>query len=177
MKQDLIKLLDCKIIYPIKNSSQISNLVLVRKKSGEIMLIVDFRNLNQVSLKDNYPLPLMEQILHTVSGACYFSMIDGYFNQIWVKDEDQFKIAFTTKWGTYAFQRMPFGISNVGATFQRAMDHTFGDIINKIILVYLNDITMFSKSREDHLHHLMQVFEKCIELRISINPKKSIFYG
>jgi len=72
---------------------------------------------------------------------------------------------------------MPFGISNVGATFQRAMDHTFGDIINKIILVYLNDITMFSKSREDHLHHLMQVFEKCIELRISINPKKSIFYG
>lgn len=98
----------------------------------------------------------MEQILHIIVRACYFSMIDGYsgFNQIWVKDEDQFKTAFTSKWGTIAFQRMPFGLFNVGVTFQRAMDHAFGDFINKIILVYLDDIIVFSKSRKDHLNHL-----------------------
>lgn len=119
----------------------------------------------------------MEQILHTLARACYFSMIDGYsrFNQIWVKDEDQFKIAFTTKWGTFAFQRMPFGLSNDGATFQRAMDHVFSDLINKIILIYLDDITIFFKIREDHFCHFRQVFEKCTEFGISINPKKSIF--
>jgi len=104
-------------------------------------------------------------------------MIDGFlgFNQIWVNNEDQFKTTFITKWGTFAFQRMPFSLSNARAIFQRAMDYAFGDLINKIILIYLDDITMFFKSREDHLHHLMQVFEKCIEIGISINPKKSIF--
>jgi len=99
-------------------------------------------------------------------------MIDGYsgFNQIWVKDEDQYKTTFTTKWGTFAFQRMPFGLSNVGATFQRVMDHAFGDLIKKIILIYLDDIKLFLKSIQDHLHHLRQVLEKCIEFGISINP-------
>jgi len=72
-------------------------------------------------------------------------MIDGHsgFNHMWVKDVDQYKTAFTTKWGTFAFQRMPFILSNARATFQRAMDHTFGDLINKIILIYLDDITIF----------------------------------
>ena len=67
---------------------------------------IDFKNLNQVSLKDNYPLPPMEKILYTLAEVCYFSMIDDYsgFNQIWVKDEDQFKTTFTTKWGIFAFQ-------------------------------------------------------------------------
>jgi len=90
MKHELIKLLDVKIIYPIKHSYWVANSIPLRKKNGKIRLCVDFRNLNQVSLKDNYPFPPMEQILCTVSRACYFSMIDGYlgFNQIWVKDED-----------------------------------------------------------------------------------------
>jgi len=88
-------------------------------------------------------------------------MIDGYsgFNQIWVKDEDQFKTAFTTKWGTFAFQRMPFGLSNARDTFERAMDHAFDELVNKIILIYLDDIIVFSRSKNDHLEHLRQVFE------------------
>lgn len=105
MKQKLLKLLDAKIIYPIKHSYWVAKLFLIRKKNGEIRLCVDFRNLNQVSLKDNYPLPPMEQILQTVGRACCFSMIDGFFgfNQIWVKDEDQYTTVFTTKWRTFAF--------------------------------------------------------------------------
>lgn len=155
MNQELLKLLDAKIIYPIKHYSWVSNLVPIRKRNGEIRLCVYFRNLNQVSLKDNYPLPPMEQILQIVVGACCFSMFNGFlgFNQIQVKDEDQYKTTFTTKWGTFSFQRMPIGLSNFGATFQRAMDHAFGELINKIILIYLYDIIVFSKSRKDHLDH------------------------
>jgi len=104
-------------------------------------------------------------------------MIDSYsrFNQIWVKDEDQYKTTFTTKWRTFAFQRIPFGLSNARATFQRAMDHEFGELINKIILVYLDDIILFSKSIKDHLEYLKQVLRKCMKFGILINPKKCFY--
>ncbi|KAH9315514.1 hypothetical protein KI387_024141, partial [Taxus chinensis] len=95
-------------------------------------------------------------ILQTVAGMQTFSMLDGYsgFNQILVKEEDQFKTTFTTKWGTYAYQKMPFGLSNAGAMFQHAMDIAFKGYINEFILVYLDDITVFSKQSMDHMAHL-----------------------
>lgn len=71
-----------------------------------------------------------------------------------VKEEDQYKMTFTTKWGTYAYKNIPFGLSNVGETFQRAMDMVFKGLINKMVLVYLYDITVFSKNTADHLFHL-----------------------
>ena len=112
-----------------------SNLVVVRKKNGDICLSVDFRNLNQLSLKDNYPLPNMENLLQRVTGERMMSMLDGFsgYNQVLLKREDQLKTAFTTPWGTFMYLRMPFGLMNVGATFQRAMDFAFRDLIQKII--------------------------------------------
>ena len=92
-----------------------------------------------------------------------------------VKEEDQFKTAFTTKWGTMAYKRMPFGLSNADTTFQRAMDMAFQSLINKIMLIYLDDITVYSKNVDEHLLHLRQVFEKCREFDISLNENKSIF--
>ncbi|KAH9295191.1 hypothetical protein KI387_038889, partial [Taxus chinensis] len=79
------------------------------------------------SLKDNYPLPIMDQVLQAVTGSEMLSMLDGFsgYNQIEVSPEDQFKTAFTTPWGTFAYSRMPFGLTNAGATFQRAMDLAF----------------------------------------------------
>jgi hypothetical protein len=99
----------------------------VRKKSGEIRLCVDFRNLNRSSRKDNYPLPNMEHILQKVTGASRISMIDGFsgYNQISVMPEDREKTTFTTPWGTFMYAKMPFGLMNAGATFQRAMDIAF----------------------------------------------------
>ncbi|KAH9299828.1 hypothetical protein KI387_031510, partial [Taxus chinensis] len=98
-----------------------------RKKNGEIRICVDFRNLNQASLKDNYPLLIMDQVLQVVTGSEMLSMLDGFsgYNQIEVSAEDQFKTAFTTPWGTFAYSRMPFGLTNSGATFQWAMDFAF----------------------------------------------------
>ncbi|KAH9291368.1 hypothetical protein KI387_043443, partial [Taxus chinensis] len=77
------------------------------------------------------------------------SMLDGFsgYNQIEVSPEDQFKTAFTTPWGTFAYSRMPFGLTNAGATFQRAMDFAFKGMMGKVIVVYLDDLTVFSKRR------------------------------
>lgn len=112
-------MLKAKIIYPIHHSTWVANIVPVRKKNGEIRICVDFCNLNQASLKDNYPLPVMDHLLQTVSGSEMMSMLDGFlgYNHINVDQEDQHKAAFTTPWGTFAYNRMPFGLINVGATF------------------------------------------------------------
>jgi hypothetical protein len=116
MCQELKKLLDAKIIFQVRHSAWVANLVPVRKKSGEIRLCVDFRNLNRASEKDNYPVPPMEQLLQTVSGSEIFSLLDGFsgYNQVLVSEEDRLKTTFRTKWGTFAYKHMPFGLINAG---------------------------------------------------------------
>ena len=114
-----MKLRDGGIIKPIRHSSWVSNLVPVKKKNGDIRLCVDFRNLNIVSLKDNYGLPNMDNMLQQVTGCELLSMMDGFsgYNQVLVDEREQFKTAFTMPWGTYVYVRMPFGLINAGATF------------------------------------------------------------
>lgn len=177
MEKEIKKLLDAKIIIPLRYSEWIANLVPVRKKNGEIRLCVDFRNLNKCSKKDNYPLPKMEHILQKVSGSSFMSFIDGFsgYNQIAVHPDDREKTAFTTPWGTFMYEKMPFGLINAGATFQRAMDIAFVGEKDKFVLIYLDDITVFSNSFEEHLEHLRKTFLKCRKYGISLNPKKSFF--
>ena len=118
---------DVGIIVPLIFSDWWSNLVPVRKKTVEIRLRVDFRNLSRVSLKDNYLLPKMDHILQKVVGARRMLLLDGFnrYNQILVHPEDQDKIAFTTPWGTFKYSKMSFSLMNAGATFQGAMDIAF----------------------------------------------------
>lgn len=177
MAQELKKLIESKIIYPIKHSTWVSNLVPVKKKNGDIQLCVDFHDLNQAFLKDHQPLPPMEQLLSTIAGSKMFLMLDGFlgYNQVLVNPKDQHKTTFTTKWGTFSYQKMSFGLSNVGATFQRAMDLAFKELINKIILIYLDGLMVFSKRKEDHFDHLELVFQKSLEFGNSLNPNKCIF--
>ena len=105
------------------------------------------------------------------------SFLDGFsgYNQIVVHLEYQEKTAFTTPWGTFMYSKMPFGLMNVGATFQRDMDIAFVGEKDKFVLIYLNDIIVFSTNHKDHLQHLRKVFLKCRRFRISVNPKKSRF--
>ena len=149
----------------------------MRKKSGEIRLCVDFRNLNRALDKDNYPVPPMEQILQMVLGSELFSLQDGFslYNQVLVAEEDRLKTTFKTKWGTFAYRRMPFGLINSGATFQRAMDIAFRGLIGRSVVVYLDDVTIFSNKREEHAFHLKQIFERCRKYGISLNPRKCVF--
>ena len=163
IEKEIKKLFDAKIIVTLRFSKWVANLVPVRKKNGEIRLCIDFRNLNKVSMKDNYPLPKMDHILQQVVGAERISMLDGFsgYNQIKVLPEDQEKTAFTTPWGTFMYAKMPFGLMNAGATFQRAIDIAFVGEIGNFVVIYMDDITVYSKSDREHLHHLEKVFMKC----------------
>jgi hypothetical protein len=112
-----------------------------------------------------------------VVGAHKISLLEGYFgyNQITVCEEDKEKTTFTTAWGTFMYDKMPFEPMNAGATFQRAMEITFVGEKEKFMVIYLDDITIFSKSYDEHLHHLEHVFRKCRRYKISLNPRKSHF--
>jgi hypothetical protein len=108
------RLLDAKIIVPLRYSEWVANLVPARKKSGDIRLCVE-----RISLKDNYPLPKMDHILQRVVGAKKISILDGYsrYNKISVMEEDNKKTTFTTPWGTFMYENMPFRLMNAGAIF------------------------------------------------------------
>ena len=119
IEKEIKKLFNAKIIVTLRFSKWVANLVPVRKKNGEIRLCIDFRKINQVSLKDNYPFPQMEHILQKVVGSERISTMDGFsgYNQIKVLPEDQEKTAFTILWGNFIYAKMPFSLMNVVTTF------------------------------------------------------------
>lgn len=133
--------------------------------------------MNQASLKDNFTLPNMDYLLQTVARSEMMSMLDGFlgYNHVEVEEEDQHKKAFMTPWGTFVYHRMPFRLINIGATFQRCMSKTFVDLKDRIIVIYLDDLTVFSKKRKDHIEDLRKVLQRCRDHGISLNPKKSVF--
>jgi len=112
-------MLDANIIFQVRHYAWVANLVPVKKKSWKIRLCVDFRNLNKASKKYNYLVPPMEQLLQIVSISKMFSLLDGFsgYNQVLVLEEDWLKTTFQTKWGTFAYKCMPFGMMNAAATF------------------------------------------------------------
>jgi hypothetical protein len=148
VKAELNKLLVARIIFPVRCKQWISNLVPVRKNNGDIRLCVNFRNVNRSSEKYNYPVPPMEKILQCVSGSKTLSLLDGFlgYNKFLVAYEDQLKTTFKTKWGTYAYRNMPFGLINVGATFQRPVDISFRGLV--VLEITLKDQRVMSRHQE-----------------------------
>ena len=119
----------------------------------------------------------MEVMLQKVTGSEPMSMMDRFsgYNQVVIKESEQLKTAFTTPWGTYVYVKIPFGLTNVGATFQHAMDVTFADIIDEFLIVYQDDLTTYSKDENDHCMHLEKVFIRSLKYSISLNPRKCNF--
>ena len=119
----------------------------------------------------------MEQILQSVSILSLLYLLDGFsrYNQVSVVKEDHLKTTFWKKWGAYAYAKVPFGLINAGENFQWAMDISFRGVINRFMVVYLDDITMYSKNQNDHIPHLKEIFERCRWYIILLNPKKSVF--
>ena len=143
------------IIEPVK-SDWASNIVIVRKKDGNARFCVDYRGLNDCTIKDSYPLPRIDDCLDTLSGASWFSTFDlrsGY-HQVAMDLAHAHKTAFTKRRGTFAFRVMPFGLCNAPATFQRLMDCTMMGPNFEVCLVYLDDIILFSASIDEHLERL-----------------------
>jgi len=154
----------------------VSNPVLVDKRQGNLRVCMDFRDLNKAYPKDNFPTPFIDKILDVCAGSKFFSFMDSFsgYNQIQIKPEDQHKTAFICPWGNFSYNKMPFGLKNVGATFQWAMSFAFHDIM-RIIQVYLDDLTAHSRKRRDHYAHLRMVFERCRKYQIRLNQSKCTF--
>jgi hypothetical protein len=176
IKAEVEKLLKYGFIYPVPLTEWVSNIVLVTKKQGTIHVCVDYRDLNKACPKDNYPMPFIDQIIDNCVRSVIFSFMDGFsgYNQIDILPADQQKTTFIFPWGTFAYQKLPFGLKNVGATFQRAMSYAFHDI-KHIVEPYLDDFPAHSAHRQDHIGHLRVIFLRCRHYNIRLNPHKCIF--
>ena len=166
------------IIRPSK-SPYASQVVIVRKKTGEICLCVNFRKLNAISIRDSFPLPRVEEALQAVQAAVWFSSFDlaqGYL-QMAMEEEDIEKTAFRAgSSGLYEFTRMPFGLTNVGASFCRLMEMCIGDQQYVTLLFYLDDICIFAETADQMLDRIEFVFSRLKEFNLKIKPKKSHFF-
>lgn len=151
-----------------------SNVVIVKKKDGTSRFCVDYRGLNELTRKDAYPLPRIDTCLDTLGGAKYFSTFDlrsGY-HQIEMAVEDADKTSFVTRLGTFRFKVLPFGLCNAGASFQRVMDVALSGLNFEILLVYLDDIILFSESISSHLLRLEQLFQRLRFANLKLKPSK-----
>ena len=177
VKDHIKQLLDSKVIRE-SSSPYASPIVLVKKKTGELRMCVDYRQLNAKTRKDAHPLPRIEESLDGLSGAQWFSTIDlasGY-HQVPVAEADKAKTAFCTPFGLFEFERMPFGLCNAPGTFQRLMERIFGDQSLQSVLLYLDDVIVFSTSIEQHVARLEMVLSRLQQKGLKAKLSKCQFF-
>ncbi|GBG85963.1 hypothetical protein CBR_g40776 [Chara braunii] len=154
-----------------------SPILFVPKKGGTLRMYIDYRGLNAITVKNAEPLPRIDELLDRVQGCKYYSKIDlksGY-HQIGIRPEDQHKTAFQTRYGLYEFVVMPFGLCNAPGTFQHVMNRIFHDHLDKFVVVYLDDILIFSKSVEEHAQHVETVLSLLQQHKYKVNLEKCEF--
>lgn len=174
-EKTLKRMLEAGVIRP-SSSEWASAPVLVRKKDGSVRYCVDFRRLNAQTVRDSYPLPLIDECLDTLNGTEWFSSLDmasGYW-QIQLQPEDCEKTAFLTKFGLFEHVRMGFGLCNAPATFARVMNVVLADLTYSRVVVYLDDIIVLGKTFEEHLANLRAVFRRFRLHNLKLKPKKCI---
>ena len=157
------------------NSEWLFPLVIVKKKDGDIRMANDLRKLNEICKKDSYPMPRVDEFFERIGQAKVFSRVDlrkGYY-QIMLRKEDREKTAFAFKGKLYHFKRMPFGSSNAPQTFQRLMTRILGDL--SFVVIYLDDILIFSDDEVQHMDHLRQVLDRIRGANLRLNKEKCEF--
>ncbi|CAL8167574.1 unnamed protein product [Prunus armeniaca] len=195
VRTEVMKLLDAGMIYPISDSKWVSATQVVPKRSGitvvkndnnELVptrlttgwrMCVDYRKINTGTRKDHFPLPFTDQMLERLAGRAFYCFLDGYsgYNQIPVAPEDQEKTTFTCPFGTFAYRRMPFGLCNAPATFQRCMMSIFSGLVEQVVEVFMDDFSVFGDSFDECLNNLSLVLDRCIKTNLVLNWEKCHF--
>jgi hypothetical protein len=155
-----------------------ASVLFVKKKYGTLRLCIDFRQLNKVTVKNKYPLPRIDDLFDQLKDANFFSKTDlrfGY-HQVRINDDDINKTAFRTRYGHYEFIVVSFGLSNAHAVFMCLMNGVFRDYLDKFVIVFLNDILVYSKSEEEHEKHLRMVLQVLREHQLYAKLSKCSFY-
>lgn len=176
VRKHLRDLLDAGVIRESESSFS-SPIVVVRKKNGDVRLCIDYRKLNMQTVKDVYPLPNLEESFSALTGSRWFSVLDlksGYY-QIEVEEADKAKTAFVTPLGFWEFNRMPQGVTNAPSTFQRLMEKCMGDLHLKDVLVFLDDLIIFSETLDEHERRLVKVLHRLREYGLKLSLEKCKF--
>ena len=153
IKEEVEKQCNARFLRVVNYPEWLANVVPVLKKDGKVRMCVDFRDLNKVNLKDDFPLSHIDVLVDNAAGHALLSFMDGFsgYNQIKMAPKDMEKTSFITPWGTCCYKVMPFGLKNVGATYQRATTTLLHDLIHKEVEVYFDDMTVKSKDHEGHM--------------------------
>ncbi|XP_021807706.1 uncharacterized protein LOC110751539 [Prunus avium] len=179
VKEEIERLLKAGFIRTARYVEWLANIVPVLKRTEALRVCTDYRNLNLATPKDEYPMPMSDLLVDGAAKHELLSFMDGHagYNQIFVAEEDVHKMAFRCQGaiGTYEWVVMPFGLKNAGATYQRAMNLIFHDLIGRTVEVYIDDVVVKSPSKADHVGHLRQAFNRMQAHGLKMNPKKCAF--
>ena len=176
LRKQLDELLEQRFIEP-SLSEYGSPCLFVKKKSGELRLVIDYRKLNAATIKMNYSLPRIDESLEKFRGSKYFSKLDlnsGYF-QIRIAEDDVKKTAFNTRFGSYQFRVLPFGLTGGPSTFMLMMNEVFRDMVDRGIVIYMDDICVYTETKEEHMELLKQVFERLRKNHLFVKLAKCEF--
>jgi hypothetical protein len=172
------------VVAMLKSGTVVSSLspfaslvLLVKKKDGSWWFCVDYRKLNANTIKNKFPMPIIDEFLDEIIGAKFFTKLDlnSVFHQIRMTEADERKTAFKTHHGHFQFRAMPFGLTNAPVTFHCLMNSIFAPYMRKFMLVFMDDILIFSPSLEEHIQHLSLVFQVLRDHHLLIKFKKCAF--
>jgi hypothetical protein len=174
---ELRKLLDAGFIKEVFHPTWLANPILVKKKNGKWQMCVDYTSLNKACPKVPFSLPRIDQIVDSTAGCELLCFLDAYsgYQQIKMKESDQLATLFITPFGMFCYVMMPFGLWNAGATYQRCMQHVFGDHIRQTVEAYVDDIVVKTRKADDLVSDLRVAFDCLRENRVKLNPEKCIF--
>ena len=194
--KEALKLLHNGFIYPISDSEWVSPVHVVPKKGGftieeneKVEMIahrpvvgwrvcIDYRKLNEATKKDHFTLPFLDQCLDKLAGKEYFCFLNGYsgYHQVPIAPEDQAQTTFTCPKGTFSYRRMPFGLCNAPAMFQRCMYSIFSELLNGCVEVFMDDFSVHGNSFEKCAENLEEVLQRCEETNLALNWENAILW-
>ena len=197
VRKEVLKWLNASFIYAISDNPWVSPVHVVPKKGGFTMIrnknnelipirtvtgwkvCISYRKLNTYTRKDHYPLPFIDQMLDRLAGHSHYCFLDGYssYNWIAIALEDQEKTTFTCPYGTFAFRRMPFGLCDAPATFQRCMMSMFSDLVEEVMEIFMDDFLVYGSCFENCLENLETVLQRCQDKKSSSKLGEIPFYG